>query len=269
MKSFSVFKLLWILAILFMITTAGILNNSGSAGGKTGSPGDNNITCTECHGGTASIQNGWITSNIPIQGYSPNTTYTITATGTHSGVVKFGFEATAEDSIGSKTGMFIITNSIETKLVNSNHAVTHKSTGNTPSGNSKSWSFDWTAPASIVGEITFYAAFNAANGNDSTTGDVIFKSEMTVTANTTSIEENELNQNILIYPNPALDYIAIEFKDISGISGLRLYNGIGELVMEKQISNHFEKLNVAELNDGIYYMVIDGIIHIQRINIIH
>jgi len=269
MKTLNINHFIWILPAIFILTTSGILNNGGSQGGKTGSPGDNSITCTECHGGTATFQSGWITSNIPGSGYIPGNTYTITAMGTHSGVVKFGFEATAEDSLGMKTGTFVITNTSETKLVNNNNAVTHKSTGNTPSGNSKSWSFNWTAPSTSVGNITFYATFNAANGNNATTGDVIYRSELTLTPNTTSIDENELDYQLSLYPNPASDYISIDFKNNSDRNIIRLFNGIGKLVMEKQINNQFEKLNVSKLNDGVYYLVINDLKEIHKINIIH
>ena len=114
---------------------------TGSPGGKTGSVTDSK-TCTQCHGGTATKVTGWITTNIPDSGYIPGVSYTITPIGTHTGVVKFGFELTAEDNSGAKIGSFIITNAGQTKLVNSNTAVTHTSGGNTPAGNSKTWSFD-------------------------------------------------------------------------------------------------------------------------------
>jgi len=153
--------------------------SSGSPGGKTGSPGDG-ANCTQCHTGTPQSASGWITTNIPAMGYTPGQTYTITVTGTHSGVGKFGFETTAESSGGSKKGTFIITDAVQTQLTNSNHAVTHTSAGTTPSGNSKTWTFDWTAPAAGTGNITFYAAFNAANGNGNNQGDVIYLTSTSV-----------------------------------------------------------------------------------------
>jgi hypothetical protein len=178
MKNY-LYILLGIIAV-FVLLTSEIEYGNGSPGGKSGSPGDGGSTCTECHGGTASPQNGWVTSSIPNDGYTPGETYTITATGTHNGVVKFGFEATAENSTGAKVGIVTITNSTETKLVNNNKSVTHKSAGTTPTGNTKSWSFNWTAPAAGTGNVGFYAAFNAANGNGNSSGDVIYKSSLTV-----------------------------------------------------------------------------------------
>ncbi|MCF8368481.1 MAG: T9SS type A sorting domain-containing protein [Bacteroidales bacterium] len=168
---------------MFVILTAGTNFSGGSPGGKTGSPGDGGNTCTDCHAGTATSQSGWITSTIPAEGYTPGETYTITATGVHSGVVKFGFELTAEDMSNNKTGSLIVTNPTEMQLANSNNSITHKSAGTTPSGNSKSWSFDWTAPSQGTGNVTFYGAFNAANGNGNNTGDIIYKSSLSVLEN--------------------------------------------------------------------------------------
>ncbi|MEZ5148111.1 MAG: choice-of-anchor V domain-containing protein [Bacteroidales bacterium] len=172
---------------LFVILTSGINYSTGSPGGKTGSPGDGGHTCTDCHGGTASPQEGWITSTIPADGYIPGQTYTITATGTHVGVTKFGFEVTSENANAQKVGTLIVTNSNQNQLANNNKSITHKSSGTTPSGNSKTWSFDWTAPAEGTGDVTFYGAFNAANGNGNTSGDVIYKSTLAVTEAATAL----------------------------------------------------------------------------------
>jgi hypothetical protein len=157
-------------------------NSSGSPGGKSGSPGDSNANCTQCHSGATNSASGWISTNVPVQGYTPGQTYAITVTGTHSGVVKFGFELTAETTAGAKTGTFAITDATRTKLTNQNKAVTHKSAGTTPSGNTASWSVNWTAPATDVGQIRFYSAFNAANGNGNNSGDVIYTSNLSVNA---------------------------------------------------------------------------------------
>ena len=150
--------------------------HAGSPGGRSGSPGDNGNTCTGCHTGTANTAFAWITTNVPTSGYVAGQTYTITATGTHQGVVRFGFELTVEDSQGNKVGTLQITDPTRTKLVNGNKAVTHTANGINPSGNSNSWSADWVAPTGVQGNIGIYAAFNAANGNGSTSGDVIYKS---------------------------------------------------------------------------------------------
>lgn len=163
--------------ILFLIASS-----SGSPGGRSGSPGDNNQTCTACHTGTAVVQSGWISSNIPAAGYTPGSTYQITLNGTHSGVSKFGFELTAENGSGQKVGTFTITEAGRTKLTNQNKAVTHTSGGTAPSGGAVIWTMNWTAPATDIGQVRFYAALNAANGNGNTSGDVIYRTSLFVNA---------------------------------------------------------------------------------------
>lgn len=177
-------KPIYKIPFIFLIPLAIILyaNSSGSPGGRSGSPGDGGATCVQCHTGTASATSGWITSNIPASGYVPGETYQITATGTHSGVVRFGFELTAENTSGGKVGTFTITDTPRTKLINQGNALTHTFNGTTVSGNSSSWSANWTAPGTNIGQIRFYAAFNAANGNGNTSGDVVYTSSLFVEA---------------------------------------------------------------------------------------
>lgn len=174
-RFYRLFPLVILPVIVFLLA-----NSTGSPGGKTGSPGDAGVTCTQCHTGTAQTATNWITTNIPASGYVPGQSYIITATGFHMGVVKIGFELTAENSANDKVGTFSVINANETQLVNNNNAVTHKVGGTTPIGNSKIWTMNWVAPAATTGAVTFYAAFNAANGNGNNQGDVIYKSSLTV-----------------------------------------------------------------------------------------
>lgn len=174
----KIYKYLSILAVpatLLLYSYSG-----GSPGGKTGSTGDGGTTCTQCHTGTSEGQVGWITTNIPSKGYMPGETYTITASGTHNGVVKFGFELTSEDAGGAKLAGFAITDAARTQLANSNNSVTHTQAGNVPVGNTNTWSVDWTAPSNMEGEVKFWAAFNAANGNGNTSGDQIYTTSLSV-----------------------------------------------------------------------------------------
>jgi len=172
MKKYYPFLLVLAIPVILILQA----NSSGSPGGKTGSIGDNGTTCTQCHNGSATTVANWITTNIPFQGYTAGQTYTITATGTHAGVVKFGFELTVEDSQGNKVGTLMLTEPARTKFTNSSQAVTHTAAGNVPIGNSNTWTMNWVAPSGVDGSIGIYAAFNAANGTGNTSGDVIYKS---------------------------------------------------------------------------------------------
>ena len=243
---------------MLILFTSELEYSGGSPGAKTGSPGDNGANCTSCHSGTPNTVDGWIESDIPETGYVPGEIYTITVTGTHTGVNKFGFEATAEDSENNKTGTFSITNSTETKLTNGNHAVTHKSGGTTPSGNSKSWSFDWTAPEAGTGDVSFYAAFNAANGNGSTSGDVIYLSNYMVTEDLGTGVDEITADSFSVYPVPFSNKITINSEN--KISEITLYNSAGTIVKSLNVSNSNNKpeLNTSDLKAGVYIVSVKG-----------
>ena len=144
------------IAILFYPQES-ISLSTGSPGGKTGSPTDG-VDCMQCHGvfsTSTTISN--ITSNIPPSGYVPGNIYNITAVHNGAGFGDpTGFEITCEENTSNtKTGIFFITNSNTTQLVNNGNAVTHTAAGNS----FMTWSFNWEAPLSGTGNVTFYGAF--------------------------------------------------------------------------------------------------------------
>ncbi|MDX5321527.1 MAG: T9SS type A sorting domain-containing protein [Bacteroidota bacterium] len=151
-------------------------NRSGAPGGYTGSPADGK-TCTDCHSGTAIDKTGIITSDIPAEGYTPGATYTITVTLNNEGTTRWGFSLSPQNNAGTMLGTWGTVDA-ETQFVGGKYA-THKLIGSNGT-NSKVWTLNWTAPAAGTGEVTFYGAFNIADANNTTTGDIIWKSSMTV-----------------------------------------------------------------------------------------
>src|ERR1051325_780196 len=190
------------------------MDSSGGPAGYAGDPAGGGKTCGSgggCHTGhPVGTLTGVITSNIPAAGYSPNTTYTITANFVRPGHTKFGFQITPQNSSGTKLGTLAITSS-QTKLVGTSKYVTHTSTGTSGSG-SKTWSFNWLSPATGQGPVTFYGVFNATNNNGNDTGDSIFKCTLNVTENTTAVQNLGLTDfHFTSYPNPTTDNLTIEF----------------------------------------------------------
>jgi hypothetical protein len=157
--------------------------SSGAPNASTGSPGDGGNTCaiSGCHSGIAvGIKSNVFTSNIPSDGYVPGTTYTITATARSiPSRNTFGFQISPQTNAGVLVGTMIST-SAGTKLTGAGKYLTHTSSGITGSNGVKSWSFNWVAPSAGTGSVTFYGAFNHANGNGGTSGDSIFKSTFIV-----------------------------------------------------------------------------------------
>jgi len=248
--------MLGLFSMVMIIALSAFFNAGGSHGAKTGSPADGN-SCTQCHSGTAQTAVSWISTDIPSDGYIGDETYTITVKGTHASVVRFGFELTAEDANNAKVGTFTITNTAETKLVNSSHAVTHTGNGYTPDNDStKSWTFDWTAPITGTGNVKFYAALLAANGNMSTSGDVTYLTSLEVIENIASgINNGDNNSSINIYPSIVDEYINIRSQN-GNIKKIEIYNINGQMVMTKIIDGNssINRLNLASLNSGNYIM---------------
>ncbi len=251
------------LAVLLLIPSLYSLipKSSGSPGGKTGSLADIQ-TCTQCHSGTNVPATDWISADIPEGGYMPNETYTITLTGDHNGVSRFGFELTAEDISGIKKGTFIISDAAQTKLVNNNQSVTHTSSGLSPNGTTKNWSFNWTAPEEGSGEITFFAALNAADGNYSTSGDVIYTSNLSVNENTGSgIDNVEADENIFkVYQTPDPNILMVDFSEQNQkIKNIQIFDISGKLLVTRDVSRLRkgpESFNIQAFNTNIYLIKI-------------
>ncbi|OFY62513.1 MAG: hypothetical protein A3H98_13180 [Bacteroidetes bacterium RIFCSPLOWO2_02_FULL_36_8] len=215
-------------------------NGTGAPEGYSGAPGGNG-NCTGCHEeGSGSDQPGWITSNIPVTGYLPDSTYTLTATATKVGEPKFGFEIRPYSTDAAKEGTLILTDPNATQLIGSGKYITHTATGTTGSGN-KSWNFKWKAPAAGINKVTFYGAFVCANNNGSPTEDEVYVSTLAV-KDTTKVGIEEFiskNSKINIYPNPGNGNCFIDIDALHHTSyNVSIVNGTGQII-------HNEVVNVT------------------------
>lgn len=254
MKKF--YNVLFVLAIpaLFLLFTAESSSSNGSPGGKTGSPGDGGANCTGCHVGEPFNQEFWITSpELLTNGYQAGQTYNIVVVGLDETASKFGFEATAESSNGTKVGTFTPGSFNLNKLTNNNKAVTHTLAGTVPlsPGEGTSWFFTWTAPATSTGTITFYAAVNAANGNGTNSGDKINLSSFAVSP-AVGIAENNSIESLRVYPNPASDVVNIQSDIPSG--KIEVLNIHGQLIYSTELTDQLTGIDVSGFQKGIYFI---------------
>jgi hypothetical protein len=245
--------LLFAISIIPAIGTESVYAfSSGSPGGRTDSPADNS-NCTGCHSGTINAGTGVasITALGLTLGYVPGQTYTITGTIVQNSINKFGFEITPEKDLdNTKSGTILITDAPRTKLVNALKAITHQSGGTSGSG-SNSWSFDWIAPVAGTGSVTFYGAFNSANGFGNSSGDNIYTTSLTVIENIT-VDVDEYTAELLpkLYPNPATSYFQIH--NIKKIERISVYDLSGKKMLE--FNNEISQFDIAGLDAG-YYIV--------------
>jgi hypothetical protein len=238
---------------------AAVGNSSGAPAGYTGSPGDGR-NCTACHAGTATSQNGLITSNIPVFGYSPDSIYAITASIATAGVVKFGFEVSPQNVSGTKLGTLTATNSTQTQLVNSGKYITHKLAGtSTTTTGSKSWTFNWTAPIAGTGDVTFYGAFNSSNDDGSDDGDKITLSQFLVHENTTTgVHEPVAESAVKVFPNPASSFINVAPASAMHIYTVSIFDLQGKKIMEEDDrAGETFSFDIQALNAGIYILVMN------------
>lgn len=171
------------LSCLLFISYHSFTGSSGAPTGNSGAPGDGN--CTGCHSGSI-ITSGtnWnnlsISSNVPISGYFPGNSYTITVTQTVPGINKWGFQALILTIPGNaQAGALSAGTGSQINIAAGKQYATHTGSSNTGSG-TRTWSFNWIAPASGTGDVRVYVNVNAANGTGGTDGDQIYAKTLTI-----------------------------------------------------------------------------------------
>jgi uncharacterized repeat protein (TIGR01451 family) len=159
--------------------------SSGPPAGYTGAPQEEPEACAECHvppdAGT-----GHISITAP-QTYVPGQTYQITVTHSNPDLtrLRWGFELTALDTSDEKAGNLQNLDGLTQILNNAGPGSARQYIEHTAAGtfigqqNGASWTFNWTAPPTDIGVVTFYAAGNQANNDGNTSGDYIYKTFVT------------------------------------------------------------------------------------------
>jgi uncharacterized repeat protein (TIGR01451 family) len=155
--------------------------SAGPPAGYTGAPGEEPEACAECHvppdAGT-----GQISITAP-QTYIPNQTYQITVKHTNVDPTRrrWGFQLSVLDGSDEKAGNLQSADPLTQVLDNAGPGgmrqyIEHTSAGTFPDQQfSATWTFNWTAPPTDVGHVTFYAAGNQANNDGNTSGDYIYR----------------------------------------------------------------------------------------------
>ena len=155
--------------------------SAGPPPGYTGAPGEEPEACAECHV-PADAGTGQISITAP-QTYVPGQTYSITVTHTNTDPtrLRWGFQLTALDQTDEKAGNLQNLDGLTQVVNNAGPGSSRQYIEHTASGtfigqqNGASWTFNWTAPATDVGVVTFYTAGNQANNDGNTSGDNIYR----------------------------------------------------------------------------------------------
>ena len=175
--TFAVLGLVYVLAGDAIVPSTKAFS-AGPPPGHTGAPGE--LTCANCHVGPTSGGTFVIT---PPANYAPGQTYQIVVRHTNPDQTRdrWGFQLTALHGGTNMAGSFATTN-VFTQVVGGvdRDYIEHTEAG-TFSGSTTTvaWTFNWTAPATDVGQVTFYAAGNQANGDGTPSGDRILTTTAT------------------------------------------------------------------------------------------
>jgi uncharacterized protein (TIGR03437 family) len=199
----------------------------------TGAPGEG--TCAACHGSgsaTASPTN----IQIAFDGgntYTPGVAKRVTLTISDSSARRWGFEASARQTSDNGQAGTIRSLDANTRVVTAGGVqyISHTTAGTRQGATSSvDFVFEWTPPASAVGEVTFYVAANAANGNNQADpGDRIYTNNAKLTPAAgggarPTISESGVVNGASFRPNIAANaWVTIRGADLAGTT--RIWEG--------------------------------------------
>ncbi len=228
---------------------------------KTGSPADGG-DCENCHGGGATTPGLAFTSSPSFGAgstYTPNTTYTITLTG--SGYNKYGLDfevLNSQSATASTVGNFGTLSTGGNAGITLNGPTATKPYSdvmhNTPS-TSGVFKLVWTAPASGTGYL--YCALLGCNGQGNTAGDKVNLLSLTLKEGTNSIPESSAANNpTSLWPNLGTGQFLLN-SALNNYS-IEVYNVLGNLVKKENGLSGSYTLNLEGEESGYYEIKIIG-----------
>jgi uncharacterized protein (TIGR03437 family) len=173
-------------AVLFAYSTGPVIQRTGAAI-------DGGTNCTACHRTYApanSDPRGSVT--IAASPYTPGVKQTLTVTVYHPTQKRWGFQLIARLASDEtmQAGTFSVNDQVRVRCTNTQDApcdgapeyAEHNDAQFTDTGAGYTFKIDWTPPATNVGDIHFYAAGNAANGDGTFNGDYIYTTRLFIPA---------------------------------------------------------------------------------------
>ena len=256
---------LFIVALCFMFTTVhtNIIKPNGA---RTGAPGElhcgDSTSSNPCHNVQANVGPGNVSitfANLDLK-YVPGDTVNVTVTVFEAGILRYGFELTALNAGNDSTPGKFVKEATGFRfsrpfwpLLPKRRYVGHDTS---KLDGHNTWTFLWASPTNDIGDITFYAAGNAANGDSTKTGDHIYTTSLVVHPDTTdgiviqgSSSENGLEVQSLVYHRLNISYQQLT----SGRVQLRIYDLSGNLVQTLLDQNEIPgtQTHSLRLHDGI------------------
>ena len=174
-----------------------LAHSSGPPARVTAAPGDDKAACTQCHSGPLNPSGGSVQILAGAATYVPAAKQRIQVKITDPAQKRWGFEFTARlnndlangqagtlTSVDANTQTFCEDDSsLPCRASAPVQFIGHTLAGTRlGTGSPVTFEFDWTAPPEGSGNVTFYVAANAANGNSAPSGDHIYTASLELTA---------------------------------------------------------------------------------------
>ena len=271
MKIRNVYKIAALLVVYVVLQS-----RSGGPGGVanlqvTGAPGSIGTagTCGNagCHTAGAfdpSLTIELLDGTDPVSEYMPGKTYTLRITNTPGtgDPSRYGFQAVALNDSDDQAGDWgDVGSGKHTVTLSGRDYVEHSA----PSP-SNTFEMEWIAPDAGAGNVTFYSASIAANGNSSNSGDGVASSTLNIaegTINATNDSQKPLSGMRLMH-NPVInDEIRLQIEALqSGEFQLRLLDLSGNLLRKENLtlSTGLQEhvIPVGALSSGVYIAQLSG-----------
>lgn len=198
---------------------------------RTGATVDGGLNCTVCHsnlGPANSDARGSVT--IAAANYTPGVPQVITVSVAHPQQRRWGFQLIARTASDQtrQAGTFSVDSMVRVRCLFGDapcnggpEFAEHQNAPQTGVGAGFTFNITWTPPASAVGDVIFYAAGNAANGDGTSSGDHIYTTSKSIAS----------NSNCTLTQTPAIAAVA---------NGASFLPTIGPGAMISLFGTHFE-----------------------------
>src|SRR5215831_17305855 len=176
-----------------MLPVSLIAFSTGPPVKRTGAAVDGGLNCTACHR-TFAPANSDARGSVVITSasYAPGVKQTIKVTVSHPEAARWGFQLTARlvsdetKPAGTFTGDDIVKvlcddgTAAPCASASQTQFAEHSNAPRTATGAGFTFNVTWTPPATDVGDVIFYAAGNAADGNGAPTNDRIYTTALRI-----------------------------------------------------------------------------------------
>lgn len=230
--------------------------SGGAPSASTGAPSEKHCASSGCHSefapnsGVAKLAVSLESNGI--KEYEPGKTYPITVSISNPGIIRFGFQVVAlKNTDNSNAGTIKLLDAERTQIlpgygtIADRRYITYTYEGtNAVSNGYGEWSFEWTAPETNEGPITFYIGSIAANDDGTDEGDHAYSRKIILDAPSVSWS---------ITPTVSSSAFSIQCTGAS-VQNFKVYNSSGARVFERALIEPGLTNLQFELPAGVYFV---------------